>query len=197
MIAVLDPRPAYVIGFVKRRDKSGLRHVVIQASMNIAPIVHTRLINEVSFASIQIVQLHSNINEGDTLAINDIIDCLGLDKIIEMQLFVIVDVGVHYEMQLEQNEAVMLFDQLCKNILKLVENQIGIDIKIVFSKYSLKHKIDKSFFDKCLTIYKLHFERDEFLANYVKPKVGNGLYFPRFKLCTYFDRKIIISFQWN
>ena len=147
-----------VIEFIQQRDECGLQHLKA-CTTNVK-----ELVDKVSFKSITSFDFCGSLKE--------ITDFLGFDVIVNKRLFVTVD---------EERDYIdtELFEPLCQNICKLVQQQIPINIKIIFND------VNEIVFKSCYQIYSSYFENNCFLAGYSEPKCKSQLCVTRAKFHSY------------
>ena len=157
-----DPNSA--VKFIQERDNNELNHLKIGAWGKAIHMLNTKLMNQLLFRSINVLQVDGQIS----VDLKDVNDFLGIEMIVDKKWFVIATFSVNYTKQ-DADKFSSLFDTLCANISNLIGKRIEIDIKITITS-----AYDK-LFDKCLTIYSSCFECDTFLNAYQKPNCLSGL----------------------
>ena len=166
-----------IMDWVKQRDSCDLNHLVIGSRMIFNEMM--KLFKQVSLKSISIVEIDGTDNW------SDLNDFLGLNVIVENELFVIVNIRENLSFGgYGDDKFSPLFDLFCKNIIKLLAQQIPFDIKIKLSGY-------KQLYNSCLLIYSPYFENNQFLSKYNKPKCNvNHSCLPRVQPLVYLSDNV-------
>ena len=155
------------VQFIQQRDNCGLKYLNAFGKIQ-------ELASQLSFKSITCFELSSS-------SLSDTNDFLGLNVIIDNQLFIIVD--NHYDFDKKYDfELERTFKKLCQNIRNLFDKQIAIDIRIIFTQAKQAN------FESCFEIYELYFQSKRFMDNdvYQKPLSKSKLCVPRVKPYVYF-----------
>ena len=122
--------------------------------------------NKISFQSINVLDIDY---EDYAAQVSDINDFVASNRIIEKELFVIVNA------QDARCNLSTDFDKLCQRVSKLIDNQIAIDIKI---------RVTNTNPISCVKISKIFsscFENEKFLGQYNQPKCNSQLCVPLIK----------------
>ena len=171
------------IKLIQERDNGGLNHLAIEGA--ISDSQRTKLFDELKCKSITTFEL-----EGYKIKfVNPLLDW---KKIVQKQIFVIIDVHGYGSDHNNSDEALSLFKQLYENVYQLFVQQIALDIKITF-----KNVKDSKEFSSYLSIYSSYFENSEFLSKYNKPNCNSNICLPRDKPYTYFYVNDSKKTQWQ
>ena len=165
------------IKLIQERDNCGLTHLAIEC--RISGREGKELLDKLKCKSITTFELKSS----DVDNLDFVNPLLEWKMIAQKQIFVIIDVfGYDWKYgNINSDQVLSLFKQLCQNVCQLFVQQIALDVKVTFGVIK-----DSKEFNLYLSIYSSYFDNLQFLSKYNKPKCHNNFRLPRDKPYTYF-----------
>ena len=171
------------IKFIQERDNDGLNHLKIGSweTSNSAP--KTQLHKLLSFKFINVLQFETSL----TTSIGYVMQLLELNDITKRQMVLIINAQVSISEMIDDTyndddeNKLLPFNTLCRQIHILIEQKIPVDIRITFQDH------DGRYFKQCIKTYLSLFNPKNVLNEYEQPRCNNALCVPRTKLYTFFD----------